>query len=264
MVRWITYLLLLFSPLTALAGEEINVYSARQEHLIRPLLDDFTAKSGITVNLLTGDADQLLARLRSEQAATPADVLLTSDVGRLLAAKAEGMLQPLASPVLDANIPLALRDPEHMWFGLTLRARVIFYAKDRVKPSELSTYEALAEPVWRKRLCIRSSGNVYNQSLLAALILNVGAQNAEAWASGIVANMARRPQGGDRDQIRAVAAGQCDVALANTYYYGGGPGSGGSGGAVLARSARARGARQHFRSGRASSCSPSGGGACFP
>ncbi len=197
---------------------EVNVYSARKEVLIRPLFDAFEAETGITVNLVSGKADALLERLRREGRNTPADVLLTTDAGRLARAKDAGLLQPIASPVLAANIPTQYIDRDRTWFGLSLRARPIMYARDRVDPATLSTYEALAEPEWRGRVCIRSSNNIYNQSLLAALIHHLGPEKAEAWARGMVANFARRPQGGDRDQLRAVAAGECDVAVANTYY----------------------------------------------
>ncbi len=203
------------------SAAEVNVYSARKDNLIKPLLDAFTDKTGIKVNLLTADADQLIERLKSEGVNSPADVLITTDAGRLHRAEAEKLLQPIQSAVLSENIPANMRDPENQWFGLSQRARVVFYAKDRVKPAELSTYADLADPKWKGRICIRSSNSVYNQSMLAAFIANMGAEKAESWAKGIVANMARKPQGGDRDQIKAVAAGECDVAVANTYYYAG-------------------------------------------
>ncbi|RMF08959.1 MAG: Fe(3+) ABC transporter substrate-binding protein [Alphaproteobacteria bacterium] len=199
---------------------EVNIYSYRQEVLIRPLLDAFTQKTGIKVNLVSGKADALLERLKAEGANSPADVLLTADVGRLVRAKAAGVLQAVQSSELEQAIPARYRDDEGFWYGLSVRARVPFYAVGRVDPAELSTYEALADPKWRGRICVRSSSNVYNQSLLAAMIARHGPEKAEAWARGIVANMARRPQGGDRDQIKAVAAGECDIAIANTYYYG--------------------------------------------
>ena len=203
------------------AAQEVNVYSYRKAHLIAPLLEAFTARTGIAVRLVTGKADALLERLKSEGINSPADVLLTVDAGRLIRAKAAGVLQPVRSEALERLVPARFRDPEGTWFGLSLRARVIFHARDRVRPGELSTYEDLADPKWRGRLCIRSSGNVYNQSLLASMIAHDGAAKAEAWAKGVVANLARKPQGGDRDQIKAVAAGECDIAVANTYYYAG-------------------------------------------
>lgn len=198
---------------------EVNIYSYRQEVLIGPLLEAFTARTGIKVNLVSGKADALLERLKSEGANSPADVLLTVDAGRLIRAEKAGVFQPVSSPVLERAIPARYRDPEGYWFGLSLRSRVIFYAGDRVSADELSSYEALTDRKWRGRICVRSSSNVYNQSLLASLVAHLGVDAAERWARGLVANMARKPQGGDRDQIRAVAAGECDIAIANTYYY---------------------------------------------
>jgi iron(III) transport system substrate-binding protein len=205
------------SPVQA---DEVNVYSARKEALILPLLEKFQAESGISFNLITAKEDELLKRLEAEGRATPADVFITTDAGRLQRAKDAGVLRAVDNAVLNARIPENLRDREGYWFGLSQRARVIFYAKERVDPSELSTYEALADPRWHKRVCIRSSGNIYNQSLVASMIEADGVEQAEAWARGLVANLARKPAGGDTDQLRAAAAGQCDIAVANTYYYG--------------------------------------------
>ena len=205
----------------AARAAEVNVYSARQEVLIRPLLEAFTEHTGITVNVVSGKADALLVRLEREGANSPADVLLTTDAGRLVRARQAGLLQPVSSALLEANIPAQYREDEGHWFGLSVRARTIVYARDRVTAEELSTYEALAGPEWRGRVCVRSSNSVYNQSMLAAMIANRGIAATEAWAAGLVANFARKPQGGDRDQIRAVAAGACDVAIVNTYYLAG-------------------------------------------
>jgi len=204
----------------AAAAEEVNIYSYRKEVLIRPLLDAFTAESGIKVNLVSGKAGALLSRLKSEGMNSPADVLLTTDAGRLIKAKDEGVLQPVKSAALNKRVPDQYRDAENYWYGLSLRSRVIFFANDRVKASEVSTYEDLADPKWKGRICIRSSNNIYNQSLLASLVAHHGEAKAKAWAASIVANLARKPQGGDRDQIKAVAAGECDVAVGNSYYYG--------------------------------------------
>jgi iron(III) transport system substrate-binding protein len=204
----------------AASAEEVNVYSARKDHLIKPVLDEFTKQTGVKVNLLSAGEDQLLERLRSEGARSPADLFVTTDVAHLHKARVAGVLQPVSSPVLDKNIPAKFRDPQGYWFGLSARARVVFYAKDRVKPGELSTYEDLTDPKWKGRICVRSSSSTYNQSLLAHLIAVHGPDKAEAWAKAVVDNLARKPQGGDRDQILAVAAGQCDLAIANTYYYG--------------------------------------------
>ena len=214
-------LLVFLGSLQGLAqADEVNVYSARKEALILPLLEKFKVESGISFNLITAKEDELLKRLEAEGRATPADVFITTDAGRLQRAKDAGVLRAVDNPVLKARIPQNLRDQEGYWFGLSQRARIIFYAKDRVDSSELSTYEALSDPRWKERVCIRSSGNIYNQSLVASMIEADGAEKAEAWARGLVANLARKPAGGDTDQLRAAAAGQCDIAVANTYYYG--------------------------------------------
>lgn len=205
----------------ALASSEVNIYSARKEDLIQPLLDDFSRQTGVTVNLVTGKEEALLQRLQSEGVNTPADVLLTSDAGRLAAARQAGVLQAVKSDALDKAIPALYRDPAGYWYGLSLRARPIIYARDRVKSADLSTYDDLADPKWKGRVCARSSDSVYNQSLVAGMIAHHGEAQAETWARGLVANFARPPKGGDRDQIKAVAAGECDVTLANTYYLGG-------------------------------------------
>lgn len=206
--------------LPVVASEEINLYSARKENLIKPLLDRFTEATGIKVNLVTGKADALLKRLQIEGRNSPADLFITVDAGRLYRAREAGVLRPVSSGVLNAAVPANLRDPGGFWFGLSQRARPIFYARDRVKPEQLSSYEALAEPQWKGRICVRSSNNIYNQSLVASMIANIGEAATEDWARGLVRNLARPPKGGDRDQLKAAAAGQCDVAIANTYYAG--------------------------------------------
>ncbi len=210
---------LVVSSMSAMASE-VNVYSGRKEKLIKPLLDRFTEQTGIQTNLVTAKADKLLTRLKNEGRNSPADVFITVDAGRLYRAKQAGVFASIDNPVLNDAVPAHLRDPQGQWVGLSQRARVIFYAKDRVKPSELSTYEDLASEKWHKRICIRGSSNIYNQSLVASMIAADGKDAAQQWANGIVKNMARPPQGGDRDQIKAAAAGQCDLAVANTYYYG--------------------------------------------
>lgn len=204
----------------ALADGEVNVYSARKEQLIKPLFDKFTAQTGIAVNLVTGKDDALLERLRLEGDNTPADLLMTADAGRLYRAVEMGLTQPVESEVLTKAIPANLRDANNQWFGLTSRARPIFYVKGKVKPEELSTYEDLTDPKWKSRICIRSSDNIYNQSMLGSMMAVNGVEKAQAWADGLVKNFARPPEGGDRDQIKAAAAGQCDIAISNTYYYG--------------------------------------------
>lgn len=218
--NWETLLLLILMVLAApaFAVDEVNLYSARKEALIKPLLDRFTTETGIKVNLVTGKADALIQRLRSEGNNTPADLLIATDAGRLYRAKAMGLLQSIQSDRLMNAIPEVYRDPGNMWFGLSLRARTLVYSKSRVKPEELSSYENLADTRWKNRICIRSSDNIYNQSLLASMILADGEEQAQRWANGLVSNFARPPRGGDRDQIKAVAAGQCDIAIVNTYY----------------------------------------------
>lgn len=199
---------------------EVNIYSARKEALIKPLLDRFTDQTDIATNLVTGDADALLKRLEMEGANSPADVLITVDAGRLHRGETSGLFQAVESDTITESVPRQYRDPENLWFGLSLRARPIMYARDRVDVSELSTYEDLAAEKWKGRICIRSSSNIYNQSLVASMIAANGVAETEAWARALVENMARTPQGGDRDQIKAAAAGECDIAIANTYYLG--------------------------------------------
>lgn len=203
----------------AVSAAELNVYSARQEGLIKPQLDAFTAASGIKVNLVTGKAEELVQRLKAEGRNSPADLFFTTDAGNLASAKEMGLFQKVASPVLGQAIPAAFRDPDGAWFGLGIRVRPIFYVAGKVDPKELSTYEALADAAWKGRILIRSSNHVYNQSLLASLIHHLGPAKAEDWAKGMVGNLARKPQGGDRDQVKAAAAGEGDIAILNTYYY---------------------------------------------
>lgn len=212
------FALLLTGVSTWVQAAEVNVYSARQEELIKPLLDKFSAATGVKVNLITGKPDELISRMASEGRNSPADVLISTDVGRLYRAQAQGLLQPLNSTVLTENIPAHLRDPANHWFGLTVRARPIMYVPGKVDPAELSTMEALTDPKWKGRICIRSSDNIYNQSMIAAMIEAVGYDKTLEFAKGLVANFAQPPKGGDRDQIKAAAAGVCDIAIANTYY----------------------------------------------
>lgn len=208
-----------FAPFTA-GAEEVNLYSHRHYEEDDRIFALFTERTGITVNVVKAEADQLMERLASEGAASPADLLITVDAGRLHRAKTEGLLQPIQSEALERAVPEHLRDPDGHWFGFTTRARALIYAPDRVQPAELSTYEALAERQWRGRILTRSSTNIYNQSLLASIIAASDAATAGQWARAVRGNMARPPQGNDRDQIRAVAAGLADVAIANTYYLG--------------------------------------------
>jgi iron(III) transport system substrate-binding protein len=203
------------------SAAEVNIYSAREENLIKPILDRYTAQTGTKINLITGGADELIKRLELEGVNSPADLLLTVDVGRLLRAKDANLLQPVSSGILEDIIPAQYRDSNGYWFGVSLRSRVIVYDKERVAPAQLSSYEALADPKWKGKVCVRSSTNIYNQSLTAAMVGHIGVAATEQWARGLVANFARNPQGGDRDQITAIAAGQCELALVNTYYLAG-------------------------------------------
>ncbi|MEZ5934349.1 MAG: Fe(3+) ABC transporter substrate-binding protein [Alphaproteobacteria bacterium] len=202
----------------ASAADEVNVYSSRHYSTDQALYDGFTEATGIKVNLIEASGDALIERLQAEGDASPADLFVTADAGRLVRAVEAGLFQPIQSDALDAAVPEHLRSPDGLWYGLSTRVRAIVYAKDRVDPSTITTYEDLAEPAWEGRLCIRSSSNVYNQSLVASMIATEGLDAAERWAEGIVANMARKPQGGDTDQIKAVASGECDVAVSNHYY----------------------------------------------
>ena len=203
----------------AMADGEVNVYSARAQQLVEPLFEAFTRKTGIKVNAVYAK-DGTLERLKAEGANSPADLVLTADVGTLNDHAEAGVLQPLKSDVLEANVPAQYRHPEGLWYGLTLRARVIFAHKDRVKPGEAETYADLAKPQMKGRVCSRSGKQVYNVSLLASMVANEGEAAAEAWLQGIKANLARKPQGNDRSQAKAIMQGECDVALGNTYYYG--------------------------------------------
>ena len=201
-------------------ADEVNVYSARKEKLIKPLLDSFTKETGITVNLVTGKADMLLKRLETEGKNSPADLFITTDAGRLYRAKQAGVLQTIDSKAINNIVPANLRDSENQWFSLSLRARPIFYVTESVNPQELSSYEDLADEKWNKKICIRSSNNIYNQSLVASMLATNGPEATLEWAKKFVNNLAIPPRGGDRDQIKAAAAGVCDLAIANTYYLG--------------------------------------------
>jgi iron(III) transport system substrate-binding protein len=205
---------------TALAQDsEVNVYTARHYQADEALYAGFTEKTGIKVNLLEGKGDALIARLVNEGANSPADVFMTVDAGSLWRAETAGLFQATNSEELGERIPEQLRHPEGLWFGYSKRARLIFFAKDRVQDSEIKNYSDLSDPKWKGRVCIRSSSNIYNLSLLGSIIAQDGEEAAEGWAKGVVANFAQDPSGGDTDQIRNVAAGVCDVAVANSYYY---------------------------------------------
>ena len=216
------FLIGIFATPPSLLGADkfVNIYSARKEALILPLLKRFKKETGISYRLVTGKADGLLKRLEIEGSLSPADLFITVDAGRLQRAKQAGVLQPIDNPTLKHRIPANLRDRENYWFGMSQRARTIIYNTKTVDVSNLSTYEELANHAWKGKLCVRSSGSVYNQSLVASMIEVNGIEKTESWARGLVQNFARPPTGGDTDLLKATAAGQCDIALANTYYLG--------------------------------------------
>lgn len=198
----------------------VNVYTHRHYETDQILFNRFTEVTGIKVNVVSAGADELIKKLELEGERSPADVLITVDAGRLHRAKELDLLQPISSSVLENNVPSSLKDPDNHWFGLTYRARVIVYAKDRVNFNQLSTYEDLTLPKWKGRVLTRSSDNIYNQSLLASIVASEGKEKAKSWAQGLKNNFAREPKGSDRDQVKAVAEGQGDVAIVNTYYLG--------------------------------------------
>ncbi len=208
------------APFTgALAEEVLNLYSSRHYQTDEALYDNFTAETGIKINRIEGKGDALIERIKSEGANSPADVLLTVDAGRLWRAEQAGLFQPVSSKRLEEVVPANLRHPEGLWFGFSTRARLIYYARDRVEEGAIARYEDLADPKWQGKVCIRSSSNIYNQSLLGSIIAAHGVKAAEDWAKGVVGNFARGPQGGDTDQLRGVASGECDIAVANSYYF---------------------------------------------
>ncbi|MGB7273041.1 MAG: Fe(3+) ABC transporter substrate-binding protein [Geitlerinemataceae cyanobacterium] len=200
------------------AENVVNLYSARHYDTDRQIYDNFTQETGIQINLVEGKEDELIERIKSEGTNSPADVFVTVDAGRLWRAQETGILQPIQSEVLESKIPEYLRDPEGRWFGLSKRARVIIYNQEKVDPAELSTYEDLADPKWKGRIIVRSSNNIYNQSLVGAILAANGAEKTEEWAKGLAANFARPPEGNDVSQIKSIAEGVADIALVNTYY----------------------------------------------
>ena len=220
--RYLTAMLCCFTVFgTSLShAEQVVVYSARIEQLIKPMFDAFTEETGIDVKFVTDKEGPLLARLKAEGKNTPADMLITVDAGNLWEAAREGLLKPIESKTLEANIPPYLRDPQNRWFGLSVRARTIIYNTQKVKPADLSTYEALADPQWKGRLCLRTSKKVYNQSLVAMMIAELGEAKTEQIVKGWVANLATDPLSDETKAMEFVAAGKCDVTIANSYYYG--------------------------------------------
>ncbi len=207
------------SAAPAADGGVVNVYSSRHYDADEALYARFTEQTGIRVNVVEGNADQLIARLRAEGEASPADVFVAADAGALWRAQEAGLLQATTSETINSRIPANLRAPGGEWFGFARRARIVAYDPARVRPEEVDTYEEIASPRFRGKLCVRSSESVYNLSLVGALIEAWGPERARQWIDGVVANMARPPEGGDRDQIRAVAAGVCEIALTNSYYF---------------------------------------------
>jgi iron(III) transport system substrate-binding protein len=208
------------APATARAAETLVVYSARNEQLIKPVFDAYTRETGVEIKFTTGDAAVLIERLAAEGKNSPADLLVTVDAGELWNAAQRGLLQPVKSATLERNVPSHLRDPEERWFGLSMRARTIFYSPQRVDAKTLGTYQALAQPAWKGRLCLRTSKKVYNQSLVAMMIAQDGEAKTEQVVRGWVANLATDVFPNDTALLEAIAAGQCDVGIANTYYYG--------------------------------------------
>jgi iron(III) transport system substrate-binding protein len=197
----------------------LNLYSSRHYQTDEALYTGFTKLTGIKVNRIEAGEDALIERIRNEGARSPADVLVTVDAGRLWRAEQLGLFQPVRSALLDARIPANFREPNGLWYGFSLRARLVAYNKAKVRPDEIRNYEDLADAKWRGRVCMRSSTSVYNLSLMGALIEHLGEPRAEAWAKSVKDNLAREPKGGDTDQLKSVAAGECDVTISNQYYY---------------------------------------------
>lgn len=210
----------IFAFASPVLADEVVVYSARNEQLIKPLFDAYTKETGVRIKFITDKEGPLLQRLKAEGENTPADMLLTVDAGNLWEAAREGLLKPVQSKVLASNIPAHLRDPGNQWFGLSVRARTIFYNTQKVKPADLSTYEDLGSAKWKGRLCLRTSKKVYNQSLVAMMIAEHGEAKAEQAVKSWVANLAIAPFPDDTKMLEAIAAGQCDAGIANTYYFG--------------------------------------------
>ena len=208
------------APQEAAKPTTIRVYSERKEHLIKPLFEAYTEKTGVQIRYITDSAGPLISRLQSEGEATPADMLITVDAGNLWQATEQGVLRAIESPTLEENVPANLQDEQNRWFGLSQRARTIVYSTERVKPEELSTYEALADEKWKGRLCLRTSKKVYNQSLVATMIATQGEEQTEAIVKGWVANLATEPYSNDTMLMEDIAAGRCDVGIVNTYYFG--------------------------------------------
>ena len=203
----------------AASADVVNVYSYRQPFLVEPLFDAFTKETGVEVKVVFAKKG-LVERLKAEGSNSPADLIFTVDIGRLADAQAAGVTQPIQSAVLDANVPEQYRDPDGHWVGMTTRARIIYASKDRVAPGEITSYEDLSDPKWEGRICTRSGKHVYNVALFSSMIAHYGLEKAEAWLAGLKSNLARKPQGNDRAQVKAISEGECDLSLGNHYYYG--------------------------------------------
>ena len=222
-MRQILFLFILIASACSTNNEtsnEVNLYSQRHYAVDELQYKKFTEKTGIRVNVVKANADELIERLKNEGGASPADLFVTVDAGKLFNAREAGVLQKIPSENINQNIMRELRDPEEFWAPITYRSRVIVYSNERVNKSDLSTYEDLANPKWKNRLLVRSSSNAYNQALMSSLVANLGSENTESWASAVVSNFARDPKGSDRDQVKAIAAGQGDIAIVNSYYIG--------------------------------------------
>lgn len=201
------------------AAGELNLYSSRHYDTDERLYSGFEKATGIKINRIEGKADALIERIKSEGANSPADILMTVDAGRLWRADTAGLFQPVTSPVLESRVPSWLRHPDGHWYGFSQRVRILFYDKTKVNPQDIPTYESLADPKLKGKVCTRSSGNIYMLSLMASLIEHVGEDTAKAWAEGVWSNRARDPAGGDTDQLRGIASGECAIAVSNTYYF---------------------------------------------
>ena len=219
MQKFMTALLILFTNAGVLMASEVNVYSYRQPDLIKPLTDKFTQQTGIKVNVAYLKKG-MIERMKAEGKRSPADVVLTVDISRLAGIVSENLTQPVQSNSLSENVPELYRDPDNHWFGLTTRARIVYASKDRVSDGEIETYEELADPKWSGRICTRSGTNAYNVALTSAVIHHLGEASAQKWLEGLKSNLARKPQGNDRAQVKAIWAGECDISVGNTYYMG--------------------------------------------
>ena len=219
MIKKFIYVTLLILGTGPVFGSEINIYSYRQPFLIQPLTDAFTEQTGIKVNVAYLRKG-MIERMKAEGKRSPADVVLTVDISRLAAVVEANLTQPVLNKTLEKNIPAIYRDPDNHWFGLTTRARIIYASKDKVSDGEVTTYENLADPKWKGRICTRSGTNAYTVALTSAIIHHHGAEKAEEWLRSVKNNLARKPQGNDRAQVKAIWAGECDIAIGNTYYMG--------------------------------------------